>query len=516
MKCGTGGGDRSLICRHASVGEQRAAPLAQFNRRQNPRPLSFRQMLVQQGIEEVPLPGIVVRQEVFEAGLPVQQRQDACRCCGSGTLGQLIQHRFKFIQRPVEFLVLETEELGLPAFRRGLHRLFIGREDMGFFIGDVLAEQRRVVRQMAGGGRQIAIKQGSLMLKKDSIHPGMEVEEAAQGRGQFMRHAPSESQTSESSVLLRTTSQQARTMPPMPTSQLSTNADRLVALSVEGKVAEPALSAAFGVGSDGTARSLPGIGGICFNVKVGDSCFGWEGDHIEPCVSAILDRENRMSPRNRGFHAYPCVGNEVRVMSGDAKGAHGMVTGQHGGAEHVIIDFADDVLEVLSHEDRLRITAFGMGLKLLNYPQIVCHNLSPTFLERMNIEADDDEGITVGVVANIPGFLMGSGIGSVSPMMGDYDIMTTDPAMVAKYRLDTLRLGDLVAIINHDNSFGRHYYEGATTIGIITHSNSYAAGHGPGVVALMTSRLPVIRTAYDPDANIARFFAIGRQRPGAG
>ena len=291
-----------------------------------------------------------------------------------------------------------------------------------------------------------------------------------------------------------------------------TNSDRLVMTSVEGHPSHATFGQPFGVGADGVARCLPGMSGICFNVKVGDLCFGWEGDHIEPGVSAVAEQDKRMEGKNRGFHALACVGNEVRVMTGDAKGAMGVVTGQHGGIEHVIIDFPDDVLDVLSHEDRLRIKCHGMGLRLTDYPALMCHNLSPAMLERMNICCDDDEGITVGVVANIPGFLMGSGIGSIAPMTGDYDIMSTDPSMVEKYRLDTLRLGDLVAINNHDNSYGRHYYEGATTIGIITHANSYMAGHGPGVVALMTSRLPIIRTEYDPAANISHYFGIGRAR----
>ncbi|HYE76957.1 MAG TPA: DUF4438 domain-containing protein [bacterium] len=293
---------------------------------------------------------------------------------------------------------------------------------------------------------------------------------------------------------------------------LRTNADRLVITSVEGHVSPPCFGQPFGVGADGIARHLPGCSGICFNVKVGDPCFGWEGDHIEPGVSAVADHDQRMGQKNRGFHAYACIGNEVRVMSGDAKGALGTVTGQHGGIEHVIIDFPDDVLEVLAHDDKLRIKCVGTGLKLLDHPAIICHNTSPTLLEKMNIRGDDDEGITVGVAANIPGFLMGSGIGSISPMCGDYDIMTTDPTMVEQYHLDKLRLGDLVAILNHDNSYGRHYYEGATTIGVVTHSNSFMAGHGPGVVALVTCRLPIIRTEIDPEANIANLLGVGRGR----
>ena len=36
---------------------------------------------------------------------------------------------------------------------------------------------------------------------------------------------------------------------------------------------------------------------------------------------------------------YSCVGNEAKVVSGDAKGAIGYVIGHHGGSEHVIVDF---------------------------------------------------------------------------------------------------------------------------------------------------------------------------------
>ncbi|MEO7993363.1 MAG: DUF4438 domain-containing protein [bacterium] len=295
---------------------------------------------------------------------------------------------------------------------------------------------------------------------------------------------------------------------------LRTNADRLVSISVEGHVSHPTWGQPFGVGADGIPRALPGCSGICFNVKVGDTCFGWEGDHIEPAVSMVADQDKRMDGKNRGLHAHACVGNEVRVMSGEAKGKLGTVTGQHGGIEHVIVDFPDDVLEVLSHDDKLRIKSIGMGLKLLDYPAINIYSLGPNTLDAMNIYPDDDEGIIVGVAAQIPAWLMGSGIGSISPMTGDYDIMTTDPSMVQEYRLDKLRLGDIVGIMNHDNSYGRHYYEGATTIGVITHSNSYMAGHGPGVVALLTSRLPIIRTEYDPNANIANYLKVGRGRGG--
>ena len=49
-----------------------------------------------------------------------------------------------------------------------------------------------------------------------------------------------------------------------------------------------------------------------------------------------------------------------------------------------------------------------------------------------------------------------------------------------RFGLDELRLGDLVAIIDADNSFGRVYRSGAVTIAVVSHGMSHIAGHGPG------------------------------------
>ncbi len=86
---------------------------------------------------------------------------------------------------------------------------------------------------------------------------------------------------------------------------------------------------------------------------------------------------------------------------------------------------------------------------------------------------------------------------------GDYHINLFDPAMVERYGLDELRFGDFVAILDADSSYGRHYYSGAISIGIIVHGDSYIAGHGPGVTGLLTSRLGQIEPVIDASANIA-------------
>lgn len=79
---------------------------------------------------------------------------------------------------------------------------------------------------------------------------------------------------------------------------------------------------------------------------------------------------------------------------------------------------------------------------------------------------------------------MGSGLGANTCHSGDYDIRLFDSHVVKKHRLSTLRFGDIVAIVDADHSYGRRYYEGAISIGIIVHSDSTMSGHGPGVTTL--------------------------------
>ena len=98
--------------------------------------------------------------------------------------------------------------------------------------------------------------------------------------------------------------------------RLKTNADRVVKLSVQGRVAYPSGRRNHSVDADGRAFLLPSIGGICYNVKVGDPAFGWAGDHIEPGVSTLTDEDKRYGTQNTSYHFYACVGNEARVVSG--------------------------------------------------------------------------------------------------------------------------------------------------------------------------------------------------------
>ncbi|MBT0159797.1 DUF4438 domain-containing protein [Candidatus Bathyarchaeota archaeon A05DMB-2] len=285
---------------------------------------------------------------------------------------------------------------------------------------------------------------------------------------------------------------------------LRTNADKLVRISVMGEVASPTLRSVYNVSATGTPSVLPGVGGITYNIRVGDPACGWEADHVEPGVSAENKENDPRSGQaaNTAFNVLSCIGNEAIVVTGEAKGAKGVVTGKHGGIEHVLVDFPPETLDKLLHGDKILVKAFGVGLKLLDFPEIKVMNTDPRLLEAINPTASGDR-LGVRVTHMVPAAIMGSGLGSNHVHSGDYDIQLFDETVIEQYGLEELRLGDLVAIIDADNSYGRIYRQGAVSVGIVVHTNCVTAGHGPGVTTLMTSPTGKIMPEIDPKANIA-------------
>ncbi|MEM1539102.1 MAG: DUF4438 domain-containing protein [Candidatus Bathyarchaeia archaeon] len=285
---------------------------------------------------------------------------------------------------------------------------------------------------------------------------------------------------------------------------LRTNVDKLVKISVVGEVASPVYGSVYNISAEGVPMVLPGVGGITYNVRVGDPACGWEADHVEPGVS-IENKEN--DPRfgrgaNTALNVLSCVGNEAVVVSGDAKGSRGVVTGKHGGIDHVLVDFPPETLEKLMLGDKVLVKAFGLGLKLLDFPDVKVMNMDPHFLEALDPKPNGDK-LEVPVTHVIPAAIMGSGLGNNQTYSGDYDIQLFDENVRREYGLDDLRLGDLVAILDADHSYGRIYRKGAVSVGIIVHTDCVTSGHGPGVTTLMTSSSGKIIPKIDPKANIA-------------
>jgi hypothetical protein len=225
---------------------------------------------------------------------------------------------------------------------------------------------------------------------------------------------------------------------------------------------------------------------------------------VEPGVSTDNKENDARSgmAANTAYNVLSCIGNQAVVTSGDAKGETGMVTGKHGGIEHVLIDFEPEVLDKLVIGDRILIKAYGTGLKLLDFPEIKLVNMDPCLLDALNLKVNGDK-LEVPVTHIVPATIMGSGLGANQVNSGDYDIQLFDESMVKQFGLEDLRLGDLVAILDADHIYGRIFRQGAVSVGVVVHTNCVTAGHGPGVTTLMTSSSGKIIPQINQKANLA-------------
>lgn len=282
---------------------------------------------------------------------------------------------------------------------------------------------------------------------------------------------------------------------------IKTNEDKLVKMSVIGEVFSPQISNPYRVSQKGELKVFPGTGGITYNVKIGDKVCGLQADHVEPGVT--IKNSNELA--NGALNTLSCAGNIATVVSGDAKGKTGFVTGKHGGCEHVLIYFDKKTLDKLVIGDKIQIKSIGAGLELTDFPNIKMFNLDPSLFKKLNIKKDKKGKLQVGVTHFIPAKIMGSGLGKDNVNRGDYDIQLFDENTVKEYDLSSLKFGDVVAVLDADNSYGRIYKEGAISIGIIVHSNCIISGHGPGFMTIMTSSTGEISPIIDKNANLTNY-----------
>jgi len=289
---------------------------------------------------------------------------------------------------------------------------------------------------------------------------------------------------------------------------LKTNSANLVCQSVIGEITSPLGGInPYRVSPEGLPGIYPGVGGITYNLKIGDKACGWFADHVEPGVSiSNFTKFSGQDGPNRALNQFSCAGNTAIVVSGEAKGEKGKITGKHGGIEHVLIDFPQKTLEKLVIGDKIQVRAFGCGLQLTDFADVKLINLDPGLLNAIPLKQLPEKKIEVPVTHIIPSKIMGSGIGSTHSQSGDYDIQLFDEPTVKEHGLDTLKLGDFVAIIDADATFGRIYKTGGIVIGVVVHSDCVLAGHGPGAMVVMSSKdgsiVPVIRK----QANLKHYF----------
>ncbi len=299
-------------------------------------------------------------------------------------------------------------------------------------------------------------------------------------------------------------------LPRPKASALMTNKDTLIATAVQG-VIQPAHGPSFGPAHDGSPKADIGMASINYTVSVGDPVYGWAAaDHVEPDVT--IQGRDQPSPMECALAILACIGNEARVVSGEGRGARGYYIGRHAGSDDLVW-FPKAVLDTLALNDRIQVKARGVGLKIEGFEDVRVNKLDPDLLEKLGIAREGDR-LIVPVVKEVPGHIMGSGIGGPGIEAIDYDIQTTDPRTVEEYGLKDLKIGDLVAIRDHYNGYGRGRYEGAVTIGVCVHGWSDYAGHGPGLNPVLSALPGRIETRIDPHSNIV--YAMGiRPRPKA-
>ena len=285
------------------------------------------------------------------------------------------------------------------------------------------------------------------------------------------------------------------------------NEDKLVTLSVMGHIVQPSLpglpAEPYRLAADGTPFLLPTYGGIVYNVSVGDSAYGWLADCIHPGVSIAFPGELG----NRGLNIFACVGNTAMVMTGEAKGARGVVTGKSGRfSEHVIVHIPKAQREKLAINDKIVVKARGVGMALPGRDSMRLKSLSPELFKALKPREEDGK-LAIPVVAEVPAHLVGAGAGLTSEG-GSLHIQTTDRKEVAKLGLDSLRLGDIVAIRDTDSRYSHGYLRGAVGIAVIGQSDGPRAGYGPGMTLLMTDAKGGIKPVVTPGTNLATLLGL--------
>jgi hypothetical protein len=283
---------------------------------------------------------------------------------------------------------------------------------------------------------------------------------------------------------------------------IQTNKDKLLKVAVMGEIVHPIGRKFYSTTWDGSIKVSLGMDGITYNVKIGDPVFGWvSADHVEPGVSLV----NKNEVYDVAFGTLSCIGNEAKIVTGDAKGSKGYVTGKH---SNLLAWFRDQDIEKMAIGDKVQVKVWGVGLKINGFDDVKIEKIDPNLLESMHITNKNGK-LVVPVVKELPAYIMGSGIGHW-PLaeMVDYDIQTTCPEAINELGLEDLKLGDIVALRDQYCAYGKGYLKGAMTIGVVIHGASDIAGHGPGVNPVITCRNGEVLTQIDSGANIANYLGV--------
>lgn len=288
---------------------------------------------------------------------------------------------------------------------------------------------------------------------------------------------------------------------------MTLNEEGLVAVSVMGTVSHPTFpglpAEPYRLAADGTPFLLPTYGGVVYNVSVGDSAYGWRADCVHPGVSIAHPTDTG----NRGLNIFACVGNEAVIMTGEAKGEKGVVTGKSGRfSEQVIVHFPKAVREGIAVGDKIVVKSRGVGMVAHEHESVKFKSLSPELLRALGVRSDGAK-LKVPVVATVPAHLLGAGAGLTSEG-GSLHLQTTDRPAIKAAGLGSLRLGDFVALTDYDSRYGHGYLRGAVGVAVVGQTDGPRAGYGPGLTLLMTDALGVLEPVLTPGTNLVTLLGL--------
>jgi hypothetical protein len=279
---------------------------------------------------------------------------------------------------------------------------------------------------------------------------------------------------------------------------------RLVTVNLLSVVEHPALDGSpYRVDRNGCPYVPAGDGGIVLGLELGDSAFALDADHAAPGACLV-----HADPAARqALAAYACVGNEVRVRTGEAAGARGVVLGKRGEEGRVVTGFAAADLARMRPGDEVGVRARGQGWRPPGLPpEVAVMNLDPGILPLLPIglpgagpgpetgPATGVAAVAVGVRVTVPSRLAGNGIGRPAAAW-DLDLQLPPPGPDGA---GDVALGDLVAVSDLDVRYNMGYRRGWMTVGIVVHGASPLPGHGPGITPLLTGPAAALRP--HPDA----------------
>jgi hypothetical protein len=281
---------------------------------------------------------------------------------------------------------------------------------------------------------------------------------------------------------------------------------RLVAVNLLGVVEHPAVTGPYRVDRDGRSYVPAGDGGIVLDLELGDSVFALVADHAAPGACLV-----HPDPAGRqALAGYACIGNQVRVRTGQAADAHGAVIGKRGEEGRVIAAFAQADLALMRPGDQVAVRACGQGLRPPGLPRdVTIMNLDPGLLTLLPIglpgagrddpdgdpygDPDGEAAVAAGVRMIVPSRLAGNGIGRPSAAW-DLDLQLPPPGPGGG---QDVALGDLVAVTDIDARYNMGYRRDWVTVGVVVHGNSPQPGHGPGITPILTGPARALRAVPD-------------------